>query len=120
MGHRLGRHTERASRDRWTVAIAARESGGAQGGREVRMNLSELFVRRPVATSLLTAGLACFGALAYLTLPVSDLPAVDFPTITVSASLPGASPETMAAAVATPLEKQLSTIASIDSMSSTS
>ena len=84
------------------------------------MNLSELFVRRPVATALLTAGLACFGALAYLTLPVSDLPAVDFPTITVTASLPGASPETMAAAVATPLEKQLSTIASIDSMSSTS
>jgi len=84
------------------------------------MNLSELFVRRPVATSLLTAGLACFGTLAYLTLPVSDLPAVDFPTITVTASLPGASPETMAASVATPLEKQLSTIASIDSMNSTS
>ena len=84
------------------------------------MNLSELCVRRPVATALLTAGVFCFGALAYLTLPVSDLPAVDFPTITVTASLPGASPETMAAAVATPLEKQLSTIASIDSMSSTS
>ena len=84
------------------------------------MNLSELFVRRPVATALLTVGLAGFGALAYLTLPVSDLPAVDFPTITVTASLPGASPETMAAAVATPLEKQLSTIAAIDSMSSTS
>jgi HAE1 family hydrophobic/amphiphilic exporter-1 len=84
------------------------------------MNLSELFVRRPIATSLLTAGLACFGTLAYLTLPVSDLPAVDFPTITVSASLPGASPETMATSVATPLEKQLSTIASIDSMNSTS
>jgi hydrophobic/amphiphilic exporter-1 (mainly G- bacteria), HAE1 family len=84
------------------------------------MNLSELFVRRPIATSLLTAGLACFGTLAYLTLPVSDLPAVDFPTITVTASLPGASPETMASSVATPLEKQLSTIASIDSMNSTS
>ena len=84
------------------------------------MNLSALFVRRPIATALLTAGLACFGTLAYLTLPVSDLPAVDFPTITVTAALPGASPETMAAAVATPLEKQLSTIASIDSMSSTS
>ena len=84
------------------------------------MNLSELFVRRPVATALLTAGLACFGTLAYLTLPVSDLPAVDFPTITVTAALPGASPETMAASVATPLEKQLSTIAAIDSMNSTS
>jgi HAE1 family hydrophobic/amphiphilic exporter-1 len=84
------------------------------------MNLSELFVRRPVATALLTAGLACFGTLAYLTLPVSDLPAVDFPTITVTASLPGASPETMASSVATPLEKRLSTIAAIDSMNSIS
>ncbi|MGH8314876.1 MAG: efflux RND transporter permease subunit, partial [Steroidobacterales bacterium] len=84
------------------------------------MNISALFVRRPVATALLTVGLAFFGTLAYFKLAVSDLPAVDFPTITVSASLPGASPETMAAAVATPLEKQLSTIASLDSMSSTS
>jgi len=84
------------------------------------MNVSELFVRRPVATALLTCGLAFFGTLAYTSLPVSDLPAVDFPTISVSASLPGASPETMATAVATPLEKQLSTIASLDSMTSTS
>jgi HAE1 family hydrophobic/amphiphilic exporter-1 len=84
------------------------------------MNISELFVRRPVATALLTFGLAFFGTLAYVSLPVSDLPAVDFPTISVSASLPGASPETMATAVATPLEKQFSTIASLDSMTSTS
>jgi HAE1 family hydrophobic/amphiphilic exporter-1 len=84
------------------------------------MNISELFVRRPVATALLTFGLAFFGMLAYMSLPVSDLPAVDFPTISVSASLPGASPETMATAVATPLEKQFSTIASLDSMTSTS
>ncbi|HKE92875.1 MAG TPA: efflux RND transporter permease subunit [Povalibacter sp.] len=84
------------------------------------MNLSELFVRRPVATALLTIGTAFFGTLAYLSLSVSDLPAVDFPTISVSASLPGASPETMASAVATPLEKQFSTIASLDSMSSVS
>jgi HAE1 family hydrophobic/amphiphilic exporter-1 len=84
------------------------------------MNLSEPFIRRPVATALLTVGLAFFGTLAYFSLPVSDLPAVDFPTISVSASLPGASPETMASAVATPLEKQFSTIASLDSMSSTS
>src|SRR4051812_23697620 len=82
------------------------------------MNLSEIFIRRPVATALLTIGTAFFGALAYLSLPVSDLPAVDFPTISVSATLPGASPETMASAVATPLEKQFSTIASLDSMSS--
>ena len=84
------------------------------------MNVSELFVRRPVATALLTFGLAFFGTLAYVSLPVSDLPAVDFPTISVNASLPGASPETMATAVATPLEKQFSTIASLDSMTSTS
>jgi HAE1 family hydrophobic/amphiphilic exporter-1 len=84
------------------------------------MNISELFIRRPVATALLTVGLAFFGVLAYLTLPVSDLPAVDFPTIQVSASLPGASPDTMATAVATPLEKQFSTIAALDSMTSTS
>lgn len=84
------------------------------------MNLSELFVRRPVATALLTIGTAFFGVLAYFSLSVSDLPAVDFPTISVSASLPGASPETMASAVATPLEKQFSTIASLDSMSSVS
>ena len=84
------------------------------------MNISEVFVRRPVATALLTFGLAFFGSLAYVSLPVSDLPAVDFPTISVSASLPGASPETMATAVATPLEKQFSTIASLDSMTSTS
>jgi len=84
------------------------------------VNVSELFVRRPVATALLTFGLAFFGTLAYVSLPVSDLPAVDFPTISVNASLPGASPETMATAVATPLEKQFSTIASLDSMTSTS
>ncbi|HEY4368530.1 MAG TPA: efflux RND transporter permease subunit [Steroidobacteraceae bacterium] len=84
------------------------------------MNLSELFVRRPIATALMTIGLAFFGILAYFSLSVSDLPAVDFPTISVSASLPGASPETMASAVATPLEKQFSTIASLDSMSSVS
>ncbi len=84
------------------------------------MNISALFVRRPIATALLTFGLAFFGTLAYVSLPVSDLPAVDFPTISVNASLPGASPETMATAVATPLEKQFSTIASLDSMTSTS
>ncbi len=84
------------------------------------MNFSELFIRRPVATSLLMLAIALFGLVAYRALPVSDLPNVDFPTIMVSASLPGASPETMASSVATPLEKQFSTIAGIDSMSSTS
>ncbi|HKO15911.1 MAG TPA: efflux RND transporter permease subunit [Gemmatimonadaceae bacterium] len=84
------------------------------------MNISELFIRRPVTTLLIMAGLVVFGWTAYERLPVSDLPTVDFPTISVSASLPGASPETMASAVATPLEKQFSTIAGIDNMTSTS
>jgi hydrophobic/amphiphilic exporter-1 (mainly G- bacteria), HAE1 family len=84
------------------------------------MNLSELFIRRPVTTVLFMLGLVVFGITAYRRLPVSDLPTVDFPTIQVSASLPGASPETMAAAVATPLEKQFSTIAGIDNMTSIS
>ncbi len=84
------------------------------------MNLSELFVRRPVMTVLVMLGILIFGIVSFRLLPVSSLPNVDFPTIQVSANLPGASPETMAAAVATPLEKQFSTIASIDSMTSVS
>jgi len=83
------------------------------------MNISELFIRRPIMTSLVMAALIIFGIAGYRLLPVSDLPNVDFPTVNVSASLPGASPETMASSVATPLEKQFSTIAGIDSMSST-
>ncbi|WP_414660649.1 efflux RND transporter permease subunit [Horticoccus sp. 23ND18S-11] len=84
------------------------------------MNLPALCIRRPVMTTLLTAALCVFGAMAYRFLPVSDLPNVDFPTIVVTATLPGATPETMASAVATPLEQQFSTIAGIDSMTSTS
>ena len=84
------------------------------------MNFSEPFIKRPVATSLLMLAIAVFGVVAYRSLPVSDLPNVDSATIMVSASLPGANPETMASAVATPLEKQFSTIAGIDSMTSTS
>ena len=84
------------------------------------MNLPALCIRRPVMTTLLTAALIVFGTMAYRMLPVSDLPNVDLPTIVVSASLPGATPETMASAVATPLEQQFSTIAGIDSMTSTS
>ena len=84
------------------------------------MNISAVFVNRPVMTSLVMLAILAFGAFAYRLLPVAELPNVDFPTLQVTASLPGASPETMASAVATPLEKQLSTIASIDSMSSTS
>ena len=84
------------------------------------MNLSEPFIRRPVMTTLTVLGLAIFGIVAYLQLPVSDLPNVDYPTIQVSASLRGGTPETMAAAVATPLEKEFSTIAGLDSMNSSS
>ena len=80
------------------------------------MNLPALCIRRPVMTTLLTAALCLFGAMAYVRLPVNDLPNVDFPTIVVNAGLPGATPETMASAVATPLEQQFSTIAGIDSM----
>jgi HAE1 family hydrophobic/amphiphilic exporter-1 len=80
----------------------------------------ELFIRRPVLTTLLMAAVLIFGVMAYGNLPVNDLPNVDFPTIQVSAQLPGASPETMASAVATPLERQFTTIAGIDSMTSTS
>src|SRR6266403_420135 len=82
------------------------------------MNLPEACIKRPVMTTLLTAAVCVFGVMAFRLLPVSDLPNVDFPTIVVSASLPGATPETMASAVATPLEKQFSTIAGLDSMTS--
>jgi hypothetical protein len=84
------------------------------------MNVAEIFVRRPVMTTLVMVGVLVFGIVGYRNLPVASLPNVDFPTISVSASLPGASPETMASAVATPLEKRFSTIPAVDSMTSTS
>jgi len=82
------------------------------------MNISEGFIKRPIATSLLMAAIALFGMVAYRSLPVSDLPNVDFPTLLVTAQLPGASPETMASSVATPLENQFSMIAGLESMTS--
>src|ERR1035441_2324190 len=84
------------------------------------MNVPELFIRRPVMTTLVMSGILLFGLIGYRLLPVSDLPSVDYPTIQVSASLPGANPDTMASSVATPLEKQFSIIAGVDSMSSVS
>ena len=84
------------------------------------MNLSKPFVQRPIATVLLTLGLALAGIGAFFVLPVSPLPQVDYPTISVSASLPGASPETMASSVATPLERRLGTIAGVNEMTSNS
>src|SRR4030066_15927 len=84
------------------------------------MHFTELFIRRPVMTTLVMLAILLFGAMSYRHLPVSDLPNVDVPTIMVTANLPGASPETMASAVATPLERQFTTIAGLDSMSSSS
>src|SRR5881296_3846040 len=83
------------------------------------MNISKIFIDRPIATSLMMLAIALFGMIAYRALPVSDLPNVDFPTLLVTAGLPGASPETMAAAVATPLENNFSMIAGLESMTST-
>jgi len=84
------------------------------------MNISALFIRRPVMTTLLMLSVIIFGLMGYRRLPVSDLPNVDFPTILVDARLPGASPENMASSVATPLERQFSTIAGITNMTSSS
>ncbi len=84
------------------------------------MNISRIFIERPIMTTLVMMSFLIFGIVAYRALPVSELPNVDFPTIRVSASLPGASPETMASSVATPLEKEFSNIAGIDSMTSSS
>ncbi len=83
------------------------------------MSISELFIRRPIMTTLVMLGILLFGIMGYRLLPVSDLPTVDFPTILVITEFPGASPETMASAVAIPLERQFSTIAGLDSMNST-
>jgi hydrophobic/amphiphilic exporter-1 (mainly G- bacteria), HAE1 family len=105
------------------AVVTAALDGVAAGGdsdSDTHMNLSEIFIRRPIATSLLMAGIALFGIVAYRALPVSDLPQVDYPTLNVNASLPGADPGTMASSVASPLERQFTTIAGLDSMTSRS
>ena len=84
------------------------------------MNISAVFIRRPVATSLLMAGIALFGVVSYQGLSVSDLPTIDYPTVSVSAQLPGGDPATMASTVASPLERQFTTIAGVDEMTSSS
>src|SRR5678815_4722952 len=84
------------------------------------MHLSAVFIKRPIATSLLMLGIALFGVIAYRALPVSDLPNVDFPTLNVGAGLPGGDPGTMASAVASPLERQFTTIAGLDEVISSS
>jgi hydrophobic/amphiphilic exporter-1 (mainly G- bacteria), HAE1 family len=83
------------------------------------MNISEVFIRRPVATILLSVAMTLAGLFAYRSLPVAALPTVDFPTISVSAQLPGASPDTMATSVATPLIKEFSTVPAINTISAT-
>src|SRR5205085_7623972 len=84
------------------------------------MNITEVFIRRPVMTTLIMLGIVLFGVAGYRTLPVSDLPNIDFPTLQVYSNLPGASPETMASSVAAPLERQFSTIAGLNNMTSAS
>src|SRR6202043_2191596 len=88
--------------------------------RALHMSFSETFIGRPVATTLLTIAIALAGVAAFRLLPVAPLPAVDFPTIQVTGSLPGASPETMASSVATPLERQFGRIAGLTDLTSTS
>jgi HAE1 family hydrophobic/amphiphilic exporter-1 len=83
------------------------------------MHVSRIFIERPIMTALITFAVLLFGIVGYRALPVSELPSVDYPTIQVTATLPGGSPETMASSVATPLEREFSTIAGVDSMSST-
>src|ERR1700734_2850971 len=105
-------------------ASRARSRGGrgvgTRSGAGGHMSISEPFIHRPVATTLLTLGIAMAGALAFYLLPVSPLPQVDFPTISVSAGLPGASPEIVASSMATPLERQFGRIAAVTQMTSSS
>src|SRR5690348_9539908 len=110
----------RGGRARGRRRPQARPANRARSRRLARMNLSAPFIARPVATTLLTLGVALAGAIAFRLLPVAPLPQVDFPTISVQASLPGASPETMAATVATPLERALGRIAGVTEMTSSS
>src|SRR5215472_251339 len=84
------------------------------------MNVAAVFIKRPVATTLLVLSILIFGVMGYQLLPVADLPTIDYPTLQVNASLPGANPDTMASAVATPLEKQFSTIPGVSQITSTS
>ena len=113
---RRRRQPRRGERDRRAAARLERPRTQEQR----TMNVAELFIRRPVATTLLVLTILIFGIMGYTQLPVADLPTVDYPTIQVNANLPGANPDTMASSVATPLEKQFSTISGITSISSRS
>src|SRR6185503_20191370 len=102
------------------AADRVRPRCAASGTGSGAMNLSSPFVRRPIATVLLTAGVALAGIAGFFALPVAPLPQVDYPAISVSASIPGASPETMAQSVATPLERRLGVISGVNEMTSSS
>src|SRR6202050_2979369 len=109
--------------DLWRASRTRSRRGrgiGTRSGTGGYMSISEPFIRRPVATTLLTLGIALAGSLAFYLLPVAPLPQVDFPTISVSASLPGASPEIVASSIATPLERQFGRIAAVTQMTSSS
>src|SRR5262249_9393419 len=108
----------RSGRDRWAAVAVQRIQDHDTADR--LMTISETCIRRPVMTTLITASIIVFGIFAYRLLAVAALPPVDFPTIQVTASLPGASPESMAASIAGPIERQFSTIAGISSMTSQS
>src|ERR1700689_4698466 len=107
-------------RDAARTGAARRRGAGTRGGTRGDRSHWDPFIRRPVATTLLTLGIALAGSMAFYLLPVAPLPQVDFPTISVSASLPGASPEIVASSIATPLERQFGRIAGIPQMTSSS
>src|SRR5690349_2476634 len=111
-------HKSWAFRSEWEIVEASRDPSLRSGWG--KMNISAPFIRRPVATSLLAMGLLMAGILAYTRLPVAPIPQVEYPVISVNAGLPGASPETMASSVATPLERQFGRIAGVNQMTSTS
>src|SRR6185437_7948341 len=127
-----GAQAGRARRRRRPIPPAARQQGGAERARQLafgrprgacqagNVSISQPFIERPIATSLLTLGILMLGILGYRSLPIAALPAVDFPTIQVSVALPGASPETLASSVTTPLEHALGQIAALNAMTSTS
>ena len=120
---RGGLQARRDDRHRWPASPRAgqpHQRQGRQRDQDRVMNLSEVFIKRPVTTTLIMLGILVFGVMAYRQLPVSDLPPIDFPTIQVQAGLPGASPETIASSVALPLEKQFASIAGLQNINSTS
>src|SRR5262249_37477074 len=115
--HRIFRHQARSRR---SARPGVARAGVAASANRGRMNVSAPFIKRPIATSLLALAVLLSGMLAFRTLPVAPLPRVDFPSVSVQAQLPGASPETMASSIATPLERRLGRIAGVNEITSAS